>query len=144
MEGIMSTLTRRESRGFFPDLLDWMESPFSMLRPFTTQSIRVEDFVEEGRYVIRAEMPGVDPAKQVEVTVEKGVLTIRAERQEEHEGKFRSEFRYGAFARHIPLPVSADEHDVKASYRHGVLEITVGLKEKEQAAARQIPVTWQK
>jgi HSP20 family protein len=137
----MSTPARREGRGFLPDLLDWMESPFAMLRPFTMQPIRVEDYVEDGHYIVRAELPGIDPEKQVEITVARGVLTIRAERQEEHEGRYRSEFRYGAFSRHIPLPASADEDDIKASYREGVLEIRIGLKEKAAEPARQIPVT---
>ncbi len=137
----MSTPARREGRGFLPDLLDWMESPFAMLRPFTMQPIRVEDYVEDGHYIVRAELPGIDPEKQVEITVARGVLTIRAERQEEHEGRYRSEFRYGVFSRHIPLPASADEDDIKASYREGVLEIRIGLKEKPAEPARQIPVS---
>ena len=137
----MNALARRESRSFFPDLLDWMESPFTMLRPFTTQPMRVEDYIEDGHYVVRAELPGIDPEKQVEVTVAKGVLTIHAERQEEHEGKYRSEFRYGAFSRHIPLPAAADENDITATYTKGVLEVSIGLKEKEAEPARRIPVT---
>ena len=137
----MNALARRESRSFFPDLLDWMESPFTMLRPFTTQPMRVEDYIEDGHYVVRAELPGIDPDKQVQVSVAKGVLTIRAERQEEHEGRFHSEFRYGAFSRHIPLPASADEDDITATYRKGVLEVSIALKAKEPGPARQIPVT---
>lgn len=137
----MNAPARRDSRSLLPDnVLDWMESPFAMLRPYTMQPIRVEDFVAEGRYVVRAELPGIDPEKQVEVTINKGVLTIRAERHEEHEGKYRSEFRYGAFSRHIPLPATADEDDVRANYDKGVLEVSVALKAKEAEAARQIPV----
>lgn len=137
----MNMPARRESRSFFPDLLDWMESPFAMLRPFSAQPIRVEDYIEDGHYVVRAELPGIDPDKQVQVSVAKGVLTIRAERQEEHEGRFHSEFRYGAFSRHIPLPASADEDDITATYRKGVLEVSIALKAKEPGPARQIPVT---
>ena len=137
----MNMPARREVRSFFPDLLDWMESPFAMLRPFSAQPIRVEDYIEDGHYVVRAELPGIDPDKQVQVSVAKGVLTIRAERQEEHEGRFHSEFRYGAFSRHIPLPASADEDDITATYRKGVLEVSIALKAKEPGPARQIPVT---
>lgn len=137
----MNMPARRESRSFFPDLLDWMESPFTMLRPFSAQPIRVEDYIEDGHYVVRAELPGIDPDKQVQVSVAKGVLTIRAERQEEHEGRFHSEFRYGAFSRHIPLPASADEDDITATYRKGVLEVSIALKAKEPGPARHIPVT---
>lgn len=137
----MNAPARRESRGLFPDLLGWMESSFTMLRPFMMQPIRVEDYTEDGRYVVRAELPGIDPEKQVEVRIANGVLTIRAQRQEQHEGRYRSEFRYGAFSRHIPLPASADEDDITATYRNGVLEVSVGLTAKEPAPARQIPVT---
>ncbi len=135
----MSAVSRRE-RGFLPDLFDWMDQPFSLLRPFSAQPIRMEDYVRDGRYVVRAELPGIDPDKQVEVTVAGGVLTIRAERQEEHEGKYHSEFRYGTFSRSLTLPATADDGDVTATYDKGVLEVTVGLKEETEKAARQIPV----
>ena len=135
----MNAVSRRE-RGFLPDLFDWMDQPFSLFRPLTSQPIRMEDFIRDGRYVVRAELPGIDPEKQVEVTVRSGVLTIRAERQEEHEGKYHSEFRYGSFSRHLTLPATADENDIKASYDQGVLEISVGMKEETTKGARQIPV----
>ena len=137
----MNAPARRETHSFFPDLLDWMDAPFTMLRPLAAQPIRLEEFVDDGHYVVRAELPGIDPEKQVEITVGKQVLVIRAERHEEHEGKYRSEFRYGAFSRQIPLPVAANADDVKATYRRGVLEVRIGLKEPESAAARKIPVT---
>lgn len=137
----MSALTRRETRGLFPDLFDWLESPFAVLRPFSAQPIRMEDYIEDGHYVVRAELPGIDPEKQIEVTVSKGILTIHAERHEEVETKHRSEFTYGAFSRHVPLPASADETDVEATYEKGILTVKVALREKENVAGRQIPVT---
>lgn len=137
----MSALTRREPRGLFPDLFDWLESPFSMLRPFMARPMRLEDYIEDGHYVIRAELPGLDPEKQIEVTVSNGVLTIHAERHEETETKHRSEFYYGVFSRHVPLPEGADENDVTATYDKGILQVTVGLREKEKMpAGRQIRV----
>ena len=136
----MNALARRESRGLFPDLFDWLESPFAVLRPFMARPMRLEDLVENGRYVVRAELPGIDPEKDVEVTVSKGILHIRAERREEKETKHRSEFYYGVFSRHVPLPEGADEDDITATYDKGILEVTAGLKEKEKATARQIPV----
>ncbi len=136
----MSALTRRETRGLFPDLFDWLESPFSALRPFMAQPMRLEDYIEDGHYIVRAELPGIDPDKQVEVTVSKGILTIHAERHEETETKHRSEFYYGVYTRHIPLPAAANEDDITATYDKGILEVMVGLKEKEQVAGRQIPV----
>ena len=126
----MSTLTHREFRGPFMDVFDWLESPWTMLRPAASHPMRVEDYVKDGTYVVRAEVPGVDPEKDIEVTVSKGVLTISAQRQEETEGKHRSEFRYGAFARSITLPEGADEDHIQALYDRGVLEVTVALKDQ--------------
>lgn len=137
----MSALTRREPKGLFPDLFEWLESPFSMLRPFMARPMRLEDYIEDDHYVVRAELPGLDPEKQIEVTVSNGVLTIHAERHEETETKHRSEFYYGVFSRHIPLPEGADENDVTATYDKGILQVTVGLREKEKKpAGRQITV----
>jgi HSP20 family protein len=136
----MSALTRRDTRSIFPDLVDWLESPFAVLRPFAAQPMRMEDFIQDGHYVVRAELPGIDPQKQVEVTVEKGVLTIRAERHEESETKHRSEFYYGVYSRHVPLPAGADDTDITATYDKGILEISVGLKETKKVAGKTIPV----
>ena len=141
----MSTLTRREYRGPFMDIFDWLESPWTMLRPAASHPMRLEDYVKDGAYVLRAELPGVDPEKDIEVTVSKGVLTISARRHEETEGKHRSEFRYGAFARSITLPEGADQDHIRASYDKGVLEVVVTLKDQAaEKAQKRVPVTMRK
>ena len=141
----MSTLTRREYRGPFMDIFDWLESPWTMLRPAASHPMRLEDYVNDGTYVLRAELPGVDPEKDIEVTVSKGVLTISAHRHEETEGKHRSEFRYGAFARRVTLPEGADQDHIRASYEKGVLEVVVTLKDQgAEKAQKRIPVTMRK
>lgn len=123
----MATLVRPGQRGMLPELLDWLESPLATFRP--QQMIRLEEFIEEGRYVLRAELPGIDPEKDVDVSVSDGILTIHGERKEEEKEGRRTEFRYGSFTRAIALPTGADEHDITAVYDKGVLQITVGLKE---------------
>ena len=91
--------------------------------------------------LVQAELPGVDPAKDMEVTVAKGILTIRAERHEEMQSQHRSEFRYGTFTRHIALPVTADAADIKATYHWGLLQVSIGLHDTgEDKAGRRIPV----
>jgi HSP20 family molecular chaperone IbpA len=126
----------------FPDLVEWFEEPFMTLRPYLAQPIRIEDFVEGDRYMIRAELAGIDPEKDVEVMVGAGYLTIRAERHDVTEGKHRSEFRYGSFTRSLPLPANADEDDIKATYHGGILTVSVGLKvEKKEEAVKKIEVT---
>ena len=136
----MSTLLRRDPRTMFPDLVEWFEEPFVTLRPYLAQPIRIEDFVEGDHYMIRAELAGIDPEKDVEVTVGAGYLTIRAERHDKTEGKHRTEFRYGSFSRSLPLPANADEDAVTASYRDGILTVSVGLKTEQKASAKKIEV----
>jgi HSP20 family protein len=137
----MSTLLHRDPKTIFPDLVDWFEEPFLTLRPYLGQPIKVEDYVGDDHYMIRAELAGIDPEKDVEITVGSGYLTIRAERSDKIEGKHRSEFRYGSFSRTLTLPVNADEDAVTASYRDGILTISVGLKTEQKAAAKKIEVT---
>ena len=141
----MSTLTHRDFRGPFMDVFEWLESPWTVLRPAASHPMRVEDYVEDGTYVLRAELPGVDPDKDIEVTVFKGILTISAHRQEENEGKHRSEFRYGAFARSVALPERADEDHIRASYDSGILEVVVTLKDQAAGKApKRVPVAMNK
>ena len=104
----MTGLAHRDTAGPVPDIFAWFEGPFVLPRPVAAQAMRMEEHLAGGRYVVRAELPGVDPGKDIEVSVVKGILTVHAERHEEMRGQHRSEFRYGTFARHIPLPASAD------------------------------------
>ena len=80
----MAAPTRRPSSAQVPDLFDWLQSPWASLLPFAyAHTFRVEDYAEDDRYVVRAELPGLDPEKDIEVTVDAGVLTIYGERREE-------------------------------------------------------------
>lgn len=108
--------------------------------------IRVEEYVDGKTLVVRAEMPGVDPDKNIEVTMDDGFLRIRAERQEKEEhkdkGRYRSEFRYGSFRRDIPLPDGIKEEDIKASYTNGVLEVRAPLPDEAQPTEpKKLPIT---
>ncbi|WP_024805023.1 Hsp20/alpha crystallin family protein [Nocardia sp. BMG51109] len=115
----------------FTDL--WNAFPPGMVPVFGTHLLRVEDTVDDGHYVVRAEIPGIDPAKDVEVSVHNGQLTIRAERSERHEEKGRSEFSYGSFVRTVTLPTGAQDQGVEANYAKGILTVSVPMKEpKEQ------------
>lgn len=106
-----------------------------------TQPIRVEDFLEKDRYVIRAELPGIDPDKDVEVSVNDGILTIVAERREETRDRKRSEFHYGSFSRSVTLPAGAKEDEITATFDKGMLEVTVMLETStEEVKGRTIPV----
>lgn len=137
----MTVPAHRETAGFIPDIFAWLEGPFLPPRPVAAQTMRMEEHLADGRYVVRAELPGVDPGKDIAVSVANSILTISAERREEMQGRHRSEFRYGTFTRHIALPVSADTDDVQATYDQGILEVSVGLRAAgENPAGRRIPV----
>jgi HSP20 family protein len=129
----MTTLVHPGQRGLLPDLFDWLENPLAAIRP-SSQMIRFEEFRRNGQYVLRAELPGIDPDSDVKITISGGILTIHGERKEEEKERFRTEFRYGSFTRAITLPSGADEHAVKAVYDQGILEVTIGLKEPTETA----------
>ncbi|MEE6165987.1 Hsp20/alpha crystallin family protein [Mycolicibacterium sp. 120322] len=121
-------------RSGFPELADLFEGfpSWATLRPtFGSHMIRVEDEMKDGNYELRAEIPGVDPAKDVDITVRDGVLTIKAERSEKKEANGRSEFSYGSFTRSLTLPSGADEDGIKASYDKGILTVAVPVAEPQ-------------
>ena len=125
----------------FPDLLDWLDSPWSAVLPFgPAHTFRVEDYTEDGKYMIRAELPGLDPEKDVEVTVESGMLTIHAERREETKEDRHSEFKYGSLTRSVTLPEGADPDSITATYAQGMLTVTVPVPEEAKPAARRFAV----
>ncbi|HSR62925.1 MAG TPA: Hsp20/alpha crystallin family protein [Gammaproteobacteria bacterium] len=90
---------------------------------------------EKDRFVILADLPGVDP-KDIEVTMENGVLTLKGERasdkEESHEGYKRVERIRGTFYRRFSLPDTADADRIEATGKNGVLEITLPKSEKGQ------------
>lgn len=92
-------------------------------------------------YHIEAEVPGVDP-QAIEVTLDKGVLTLKGERSDERaeesgQARYR-ERRFGAFIRRFSLPETADEDSVDARAEHGVLRLTI--HKKAQVEPRRITV----
>jgi HSP20 family protein len=120
----------------FGDMTDWFEMDF----PRPVPPIRFEDKVSDKEYVLRAELPGLEPDKDVQITAHDGLLTIKAERREEEKGLNRSEFRYGMLHRSVRLPANADEAGIKATYRKGILEVIVPLT-APASSGRRIEVT---
>ncbi len=138
----MSVIAKRSPVAPLTDLFDWLESGWPMmadLRREGTHAMRIEDRLEKDRYVVRAEIPGIDPDKDVEITVADGILTISAERREEISEKGRSEFHYGSFMRRVSLPPGSSEEKLAAIYQDGILEVTVPI-EAAQAKPRVIKV----
>jgi HSP20 family protein len=108
----------------------------------TTQWTPAADIYEsENELVVNLDLPGVDP-KTVDIQVENNVLTIRGERQFEDkqnkENFHRVERSYGAFARSFTLATSVDADKIRASYKAGVLGIT--LPKAEAAKPKRIQI----
>jgi HSP20 family protein len=139
----MSTLpVRRQPRSLFPEFSELLAAfpSFSGLRPaFETRVMRLEDEMKDGRYEVRAEIPGLDPAKDIDITMRDGQLTIKAERSEKKEFDGRSEFSYGSFVRTVSLPAGADEEDVTATYDKGILTVSVAVTESKPAE-KHVPI----
>lgn len=126
---VMSPRVGIEHRSTAPGLLGWLERELGSLpglHVFDSERVmRCEEYREPGRVVVRAELPGIDPATDVAVTVEHGVLKIKAHRREVHREHLRSEIFYGEMVRTLILPPGCDATAVTATYRAGVLEVAV-------------------
>jgi len=136
----MAELARRGSPGHLSSLFDWLDAPWPSFWPMSAQTFRVEDYTKDGRYVVRAELPGLDPDNDIEITVEAGVLTIHAERREERTEPYRSEFRYGSMTRSVALPPGADPDKITASYRQGILEVSIQVEAQQKPKGRRIAI----
>jgi HSP20 family protein len=88
---------------------------------------------EEGTLVVQAELPGLDPEADLDITVESNVLQIKGEKSESHEvdetNRYVTERRFGSFRRSVMLPEGVDPETVTADYDNGVLTVRVTLPE---------------
>jgi HSP20 family protein len=101
----------------------------------------VESFLDGEEYVIRIDLPGIDP-KEIEVNVTNDIVSIQGSRQ--HHGKqekldfVHCEVAHGDFERSVRLPKGIRTEDIKARYNHGVLELRMPVP--KGAAARRVPI----
>jgi HSP20 family protein len=126
----------------FDDLFDrFLGGRMGPLVSKGTESPALESFIDNGKLMIRADLPGVDP-KDVEITVTGDTLTLRGKREERSEEKGRNylhrEVTYGSFERSMRLPAGVKADQVKAAYRNGVLELSVPVP--TEAAPRKVPI----
>ncbi len=103
----------------------------------------LETFERDGKLVLQADLPGLS-VDDVTIEIDDGVLTLSGERREEREfddnGTRRTERQYGRFIRSIALPEGVRPEDVQASFRDGVLEITVPLPQNSQQQRRKVEI----
>lgn len=146
-----------------PDFTEQLIEPFTQLRhevdslidrfPFKLPMMRFGRFASapaldmtetESSYKITAELPGIEP-ENVEVTFEEGMLRIAGEKKEEREEKERgyrlSERSYGAFERMIQLPSSANADKIDASFKNGLLTVTVPKSAEAKRNIRKINIS---
>lgn len=116
--------------------------PDSVERVFDTRSgptaLHVRP-VDDRVLMVRAEMPGADPERDIEVSVAAGVLHIRAEHHGSEPGAHGGvpAAGSGSFSCHVPLPEGLTDEDIKASYKDGVLEVRALVPECLTAATRR-------
>ena len=123
---------------------------YPALQPFAQKPFvpRMDVFGRDDDLVVKLELPGIDPEKDVTVKVREGMLVIAGERRHEKEVKeeayYRMEASYGSFERQIAIPEGVDESHISAAYADGVLEVVIpkgAVKEEAKAVeARTIPV----
>lgn len=126
-------LMRKQLTPALSDLADL--SWFPIFEPM----IRIEDQLDSGRYTVRAELPGIDPAKDVTVTTDNDTLRLAVVRMNETKEGTRTEFHYGTFHRMIALPAGAKQDTIKAAYADGILQITMEVGEPGHTS-RAIPI----
>lgn len=134
---------RRREKSWISELSETFNAfPSWGLRPLFTDSqlIRLEEDMQDGHYLVRAEIPGIDPAKDVDITVSDSRLTIKAERSERNQANGRSEFSYGSFVRTIPLPAGSNADDIKATYDKGILTVDVAVPKESAPAVKHVEV----
>ena len=147
------------------DLTEQLIEPFNHLRnevdrlfesfPFRIPSLKLPRFAAvpalemsetDKSYKLTAEIPGLDP-EEVEVTFEDGVLRIagekKEERQENERGYRLSERSYGAFERLVALPSAANPDKIHASFKNGVLTVTIAKDGEDKRNVRKIKVQTQ-
>jgi HSP20 family protein len=104
----------------------------------------VEVFQRDNNLVVRADLPGMTK-DDVKIDITDEALTLQGERKREHEeereGYYRSERSYGSFYRVLPLPQGAITNQAKATFRDGVLEITMPAPPQEVTQGRRIEIT---
>jgi HSP20 family protein len=152
-----------QSSGWYSSPFDFMDQVFDrMLRDFglvprsqisrgvsgssardTLWAPRIEAVQQGDRFIVRADLPGLKK-DDVQVELAENALTIRGERREEHQderdGFFHSERQYGQFYRTIPLPEGVIGESAQASFRNGVLEITMQAPPAEASRGRRLEI----
>lgn len=150
LTGTLADLHQEVDRLFERVFKGWMPSLFE--RPFFSRMTEglfkptLDLGATEKEYTISVELPGVDE-KDVKLEVLDDTLTIRGEKRQEREESDRNYYRiersYGSFQRVLSLPEDADQENIKAVFKKGVLTVTLPRKALPRPEAKQIPIKTQ-
>ena len=140
-EGSPFLVLHREMNRLFDDVLSRFDVPTVLGRGSAMAWPRIEVIPSDKDVTVTAELPGMDE-NDIELLVEDDVLTIRGEKKAESENKERgfSERYYGRFERAIRLPVEVAADKAEASFKNGVLTVTLPKSPKAQETAKRIVV----
>ena len=123
---------------------DWGEGLTSTTTP--SHFVPKVDIKDQGNsYLVTAEIPGMTE-KDIDISLDENVLTLEGERKSEHKeedkdkGFWRSEISYGSFYRTIPLNEEVEDDKVEASYKDGMLKVTLPKKEGARKKSRKISI----
>jgi len=145
MIALLPTLRRHRLVGnVHRDLFDRFFEDFAIPKPFS-EDIRYMPALDisenEKELIVKAEIPGMNE-KEIDINLSKGILTIKGEKKQEKEDKTEQyhiiERHYGSFSRTVRLPSEVEVGNVDATYKDGVLKIT--LPKSETAKARKIEI----
>ena len=137
----------------FPELRDELDRLWASImapwRPFKAIEMPggimpvMDVYQKNGNLQIKVELPGMK-REEVEVSIENDVLVVSGEKKQESETKeadfYRSERSYGSFSRRIALPEGADAENASASFKDGVLEVTIPVRPQTPANAKKLDV----
>ena len=138
-------LHREIDRVFSEFMTDWpLAGSISLMDRRLGRFVPDVDITESDKeFRVTAELPGMDE-KDLNVSFVEGLLTIKGEKGEDHEEQrgdsYRSERRFGAFERTIPLPSGVNPDKAKASFNKGVLSITLPKTEEARSNKKMIPI----
>lgn len=131
------TALRREMDRLFEDFLG--DRPFRMWEGVAEPAVEVSD--TKDAVIVKAQVPGMDK-DAIQVSITENSLTLKGEMKEEEKKEdknyHRREFRYGSFARTIPLPAAVQGDKASAQLKDGVLEITI--PKSEESKVKEIPI----
>jgi HSP20 family protein len=122
----------------------WLsQSPLRALKREGAWAPRIEAFQKGDRYIVRADLPGLKK-DDVQVEITDDAITIqgerREEREEEREGYYHTEREYGQFYRSIPLPEGVISESAQATFKNGVLEVSMQAPPAEASRGRRLEI----